>query len=136
MIRRWLPCLAAVLLAACSTVDSRIRAQQSLFDSYPPQVQREIRAGQIALGFTPDQVHMALGKPDRVVQRSDATGSSEIWVYHHGGNLGLSLGIGGFSGGSTAIGGGVGVSSSNYGGNELRVVFRDGRVTAIERSTG
>ena len=37
--------LAAALLAACSTTDSRIRDKQVVFDQLPPQAQQQIRAG-------------------------------------------------------------------------------------------
>ncbi|MDE2148480.1 MAG: hypothetical protein KGJ55_01350 [Gammaproteobacteria bacterium] len=138
MLRFWIPVfLTCAMLVACSSTRSRIRENQALFDSYPPEVQQQIRAGRAMIGFTPDQVRMALGKTDHIYEHTDRTGTSEIWDYTDShGLVGLSLGVGGFSGGSTAVGGGIGVSSVS-GGNpdKLRVVFRDGRVASVERPT-
>jgi hypothetical protein len=130
-IASFLP-LAACLLAACSTVGGRIADHQTEFDQYPPQVQQQIRAGQVAVGFTPAQVRMALGKPDRVLEQTDASGQATLWIYTHS-RPSLSLGLGGFGGGSTAVGGGVGVATPGGSDERARVIFRDGRVSEIQR---
>ena len=77
---------------------------------------------------------MALGKPDRILERTTTTGASEAWVYlDDGSSVGLGLGLG-FGGGSTMAGGGVGVGTDSGAANEkLRVTFVDGHVTAIEQ---
>ena len=75
--------LAALLLAVagCATPESRIKKNQALFDSYPADVQDKIKAGKVDLGFTPDMVTIALGKPGRVYQRKTADGETEVWSY-------------------------------------------------------
>lgn len=128
--------LAALLLAAaiagCATPDSRIRDQQAAFDRYPPEVQQKIRAGQIDVGYTADMVRMALGEPDQRLERTTAEGASEIWAYRDS-RPAFSLGIGGGSfGGSTGLGGGIGVGTGGEVKDRLRVVFQNGRVSAIE----
>lgn len=120
-------------LAACGSPASRIRSDQSSFDRYPAEVQEKIRAGQIAIGFTPEQVQMALGKPSRSSVRETGTGSSEVWSYSES-KPGLSFGLGTFSGGSTSVGGGVSVGSGGSTDEKLRVVFEGGRVSAIEQA--
>lgn len=72
---------AGLLLAGCSTISTRISCNQSVFDAATAEQQEQIRAGRIGIGFTKPMVRMALGQPDRVSTRVDATGSSEIWTY-------------------------------------------------------
>ena len=128
--------LSALTLAACASTDSRIRDHQAAFDHYPPAIQQKIRAGQIDLGFTPEMVEMALGKPDHRYQRTTAQGSSDVWGYSDDSPQ-FSFGLGGGSfGGSTGLGGGVGISTGQTANQDkLRVVFSSGRVSAIERTT-
>ena len=134
MPRHSLLALAALIaLAACATPDSRIRGDQSRFDQYPASTQEKIRAGQIDVGFTPEQVQMALGKPDRAYTRESTGGASEVWSYSDS-RPGLSFGLGAFSGGATSVGGGVSVGSGGDADEKLRVVFEGGKVTAIERA--
>lgn len=126
--------LLALGLAACATPASRISSQQSAFDSYPTEVQQKIRAGQIGIGFSPEQVRMALGEPSDRYSRQTEKGESEVWAYRDF-KPGLSFGMGTFSGGSTSVGGGIGIGTG--GGNaedKLRVTFEAGRVTAIEQA--
>lgn len=125
--------LLAVALAACSTTASRIGSQQAVFDSYPAEVQAKIRAGEVGIGFTPEQTRLALGEPSRIYERQTEKGSSEVWAYRSNAPS-FSLGIGGFSGGSTSVGGGVGVGTGDDREDKLRVVFEGGRVTAVERT--
>ena len=134
MPRHSLLALAALIaLAACATPDSRIRGDQSRFDQYPASTQEKIRAGQIDVGFTPEQVQMALGKPDRTYTRESTGGASEVWSYRDS-KPGLSFGLGAFSGGATSVGGGVSVGSGGDADEKMRVVFEGGTVTAIERT--
>ncbi|MFT3782373.1 MAG: hypothetical protein QM790_10190 [Nibricoccus sp.] len=121
-----------VLFSGCSTVDSRIKNHQSAFDSAPPTTQQKIRAGQVDVGFTPDQVIMALGEPDRRYTRTTANGTSEIWAYADKGPA-FSFGIGMVGGGGgTAVGSGVAVGTGDRRDDKLRVIFVSGRVTALE----
>ena len=126
--------LGLLIVAGCSSPSSRIGKNRAAFDTYPAEVQAKIRAGEVAVGFTPEQVKMAQGKPDRILELTTAAATSEVWVYLDDGS-GVSFGVGmGFGGGSTMAGGGVGVGGDSVAANErLRVTFVDGRVTAIER---
>lgn len=124
----------AFVLIACSTPASRIEDQQSAFDRYPPEVQNRIRAGDIGVGFYPEQVRMALGKPDRVYSRQTDAGTSEVWAYKDS-TPALSFGLGGFGfGGNSGVGGGVGVGTGGSDEDRIRVVFAEGRVVSVERT--
>lgn len=128
-------CTAGLILAAgCSTLGSRITKSQEEFNSWPTEVQDKILAGQVDVGFTPGQVLVALGEPQRKYSRTTEQGSSEVWAYTKGGS-GLSIGLGlGTGRGSTAYGGGVAYDTSRRGSDDerLRIVFQDGRVASLE----
>jgi len=139
--------VAAAALAGCASPATRIKANQQLFASIAPASQELIKQGQIALGFTPDMVMLALGRPDVITRRTDASGTSEIWRWQSvdkGASTFITAGWGwGWGGVSTARGGwGWGgawgtpiwgwntiVTATDY----LRVSFRDGRVVEINR---
>jgi hypothetical protein len=74
--------VAAIMLAGCaSTPERRIARNPDLFASFPTDVQERVRAGQVELGFSPEMVSLALGRPDsRVTQRSER-GEKVIWYY-------------------------------------------------------
>jgi hypothetical protein len=131
-----LPILLLVLAGCATTPAERINRNPSAFGSWPPEVRVVVRAGKVAIGFTPDQVRMALGDPDRVITRTTDQGPSEVWVYHgHGPMITVGVGIMG-GGGSTRVGGATEVSSGGRdSGDLLRVSFKDGRVSAVEQRT-
>ena len=123
----------ALALAGCSTPDSRIEKNSAAFAAYTPAVQTKIRAGEVDVGFTSEMVQMALGKPDRVLRRRTASGTTEVWVYaDNTPTIGFGVGIGG---GGHHSGGGVAVGTSTGGDREdrLRVIFDSGKVSAVER---
>lgn len=72
---------AGLLLAGCSTINSRINEKGSVFYSLDAESRAKIEHGDIAIGFTPDMVYMALGKPDTKRFRTTADGTAETWVY-------------------------------------------------------
>ncbi len=127
--------LAALLAAGCNSLEKRISAQQAQFDTWPADVREKIQTGRIDIGFTPEQVRVALGEPTRKYQRTTAEGSSEVWAYA-GGRVGFSLGIGvGSAHGSSSYAGGVAYEPPTYGADDeaVRVVFEDGKVTSVEK---
>ena len=127
----------ALLVAGCSTVDSRIAKNRDAFSSWPAAVQDKVVQGKIDIGFTPDQVRVALGEPDRVFTRTTADGTSEVWGYRdRGPRFSFGVGIGGGSfgrGGGTFGGVGVSTGTGYHDDEKLGVVFdRNGRVSSIE----
>ncbi|HWL14195.1 MAG TPA: hypothetical protein VNR00_01240 [Opitutus sp.] len=73
--------LGAFALSGCSTPETRIAKQPELFNRLTPEQQQMIREGRIGMGFDQDMVKLALGDPDRVRERIDSSGRSEIWMY-------------------------------------------------------
>ena len=123
--------LSIVLLSACSTTNSRIKQQQALFDSYPPATQAAIQNGEIKLGFTAAMVEMTLGKPSQIATQATTDGTlTTLSFSKQRPGLGISIGGGSF-GGSTSIGGGVGVSTSPQEKYTHIVDLIDGKVTQV-----
>lgn len=73
--------LFAACLAANTTPASRVVRSQAACDSWPTEVREQVRVGKIALGFTMEQVRVALGEPDRVFVRTTAAGEMEVWSW-------------------------------------------------------
>ena len=134
-LRRFLALLgaAAVALGACSSTDSRIRDHQALFDGYPPEVQHNIRSGAIEIGYTPEMVLMALGKPDRRSEVQTGDGSAEIWTYRKS-VPGFSVGMGSGRYVSSRVGVGTHVTMGEPARSEDQAVveFWQGRVSRFE----
>ena len=127
--------VAALLVSGCSTIDSRIARNRAEFSTWPATVQEKVAAGKIDLGFTPEQVLVALGEPDRRFTRTTSDGTTAVWGYRDRAprvSFGVGLGLGGFRG-SSAYGGGVMLGTGYQDDEQLGVVFdRTGKVSAIE----
>ena len=124
-----------MVAAGCSsTPEKRIAKNEAAFAAMPSDVQAKIRSGQVAVGFTPQQVELAKGKPDRVGKRTTAKGEEQSWIYEkRASGLGFGIGVGGGSGG---MGGGVGVSTGGRGPEVGYVVnFAEGVVSSVEDYT-
>lgn len=122
-------------LTACSTTSSRAR-KNAEFASWPAAVQETVLAGRIDIGFTGEQVRVALGDPDYRYTRTTSDGSTEVWGYRDQKpriGFGVGFGTGGFgSGVSTGVSVGTG---GRYDDEKVRVIFdRNGRVSAVEEA--
>jgi hypothetical protein len=124
--------LAAAAGCATPTPDDRIPAHQASFSTWPPEVQAKVRAGEVDVGFTPEQVLVALGEPSMRTQAAGPQGVTEVWVYRRRAAR-LSVGVGGASfGGHTAVGGAVSANGIRLGQDMSgRVVFANGRVADV-----
>jgi hypothetical protein len=128
--------LILLLLAGCATTPAqRIEKNHAAYASWPPDVQAKVKAGEVALGFTPAQVRIAVGEPDHTYTRTTATGTEEVWGYReHKPRITIGFGVMG-GGGSTRVGGATVFSSGGpYHDEVLRVVFEAGRVSAVEKA--
>jgi len=126
-----------VVLMGCASPQSRIKSHQAAFDSYPPEVQRKIREGRADVGFTREQVTLALGKPDRRDGRKDVSGVQDVWIYgvdSSGPRFGLGFGMGTSGPGITGIGIGAqsALDSGRGRGERVRVVFQNDAVISVE----
>jgi hypothetical protein len=132
-----------MVLSACVTPDQRIKSHEQLFAQATPEQQALIRQGQIALGFTPDFVKLALGPPDRVTEKTDANGTETFWHYieddygygYVGGGFGYGRGPF-WAGPAYGIWGPppiIAVPATGADPDRFRIRFHDGKVDSIER---
>lgn len=129
---------AVLILAGCSsTPDQRIAQNEAAFAQFPSDVQQNLRAGRVDVGYTESMVLIALGDPARRFERVDTTGRSDVWVYVRSAPR-FSFGFGvGSVGRHSATSVGVSTSTGGYHDDEaLRVEFQQGRVTRIEFRKG
>lgn len=73
---------AGFLLVGCaSTPEKRIAANPEIFEALSEDQQNIVRQGHIDVGFTPEAVQLALGKPDEVVKRRTSDGEEVSWIF-------------------------------------------------------
>ncbi len=74
-----------LIVAGCASLqelrDRRIAENQALFDSFPEEIQTQVRQGNVEVGFTTDMVRMAWGNPDQVFTRVTQERRATVWGY-------------------------------------------------------
>ena len=65
---------ALCFCAGCATPQARINKNPEAFDRCTPQQQELIKQGKVGIGFDAGMVKLALGDPDRITIRTDASG--------------------------------------------------------------
>ncbi len=68
-------------LAGCASPEARINRAPESFARLSPEQQALVKQGRVGIGFDGDAVQLAVGKPDRIWSRTDASGTSEVWSY-------------------------------------------------------
>src|SRR5215212_4652134 len=88
----------ALILAGCSTTESRISENPQLFQSLPGRDQELVSRGQIRTGMSRDAVWLAWGNADQKVAGAMRSTSTETWVYTTTSSYPYGGGYGGFYG--------------------------------------
>lgn len=79
---RFLILLPLVFFSACATTpQQRIAQNESYFAALSAEDQERILNGEIAIGFSFEMVHLALGTPDRIQRRVTAEEKETHWIY-------------------------------------------------------
>jgi hypothetical protein len=76
--------LLAILLAGCESdggIAARGQEKSAVYASLKPWQKKYIDKGTIAVGFSPDMVYIAMGKPDTVEAKDYEEGKVELWTY-------------------------------------------------------
>jgi hypothetical protein len=133
----------SLALVGCDTAASRIREKSAEFAALPPAAQAAIRKGIVQVGYTPDMVYLALGSPDDRAVETTAEGQSLVWIYTHTDEVAAGSGLVGVQmevAHNASTKAPVVVSTPVYAPvyadhteDRIRVTFRNGKVTAIER---
>jgi len=125
--------LAALLSACAVNPESRIERDPQGFASLPPEQQEKVRAGEIGMGFSPAAVRLALGAPDRIIERETDEGRTEVWLYLAALPAPLPAGYCAPGFRSVYHYPCPAVLPTQYE-ERTRVIFKDGKVTAVERA--
>ncbi|MGH0028806.1 MAG: hypothetical protein ACQGVC_03375 [Myxococcota bacterium] len=124
--------LALLALACASSPDDRIAKEQDDFDTFPPAVQEAIRAGEVKVGFTEQQVLLAVGEPDRRTEVVADDQVAHVWTWQRT-SPGIGIGLGsGHYGGGVGVGGGISTGRGSRTEDVRRVELVNGVVTRIE----
>lgn len=78
----WLTLFAA----GCKTtsgIPARTREKSAVYTTLQRWEKMYIDRGLVSVGFTPDMIYMAVGRPTRVEPRELSGGNSELWIYRH-----------------------------------------------------
>jgi len=71
----------ALILASCSTPQTRISDHPSLYQSLSPRDQALVRYGRIRPGMSRNAVWLAWGSPDRKILANTQGRTTETWIY-------------------------------------------------------
>jgi hypothetical protein len=71
----------ALILASCSTPQTRISDHPDLYQSLSPRDQALVGQGQIRIGMSRTAVWLAWGSPDRKIVGNMGAGRNETWLY-------------------------------------------------------
>ena len=135
--------LFAGLLTACATPLSRIERNPQAFAQLPADQQERVKLGEVGVGFDETATRLAVGEPDRISQRETAEGRVRVWIYYtQYSNVTPGFCNGFYNGFASHRGyyyqpNRFGFNTCFY--NEtvleeaMRVSFKDGKVTAVER---
>lgn len=83
-MRKWLILFFVIFLMSQLGCVKSIRFTEEEIKNFPPNIQDNIRKGEIALGMTKEQVRYAWGSPDsiRILSPIDEK-SREEWIYSY-----------------------------------------------------
>jgi hypothetical protein len=69
-------------ITGCQTVESRIKERPEVFANADYATQDKIKQGIIEIGFSEDEVYLALGKPNEKRQTVTSDGKTSTWIYN------------------------------------------------------
>ena len=72
---------SAIIIAGCSTTESRISEHRDLFNSLSPNDQALVSRGQIRVGMSQNAVWLAWGSPDQKAAGAMRGRETETWIY-------------------------------------------------------
>src|SRR5882724_4019665 len=73
---------SALILASCSTTETRISGHPEIFQSLSPRDQALVRDGKIREGMSQDAVWLAWGTPDQKGVGTARGRAVETWIYN------------------------------------------------------
>src|SRR5438128_5437147 len=74
---------SAIILASCSTTETRISNHPEIFRSLSPRDQALVSQGQIRPGMSENAVWLAWGSPEQKAMGNMRGRATETWIYVH-----------------------------------------------------
>lgn len=81
-LRLFAAALVLVVLAGCSTFETRTRERAATFNQLDAITQERLRQREIRVGDTFDMVYIALGAPDEKREKITDAGAETTWIYN------------------------------------------------------
>ncbi len=75
--------VVSLLLAGCSTVESRIGEHADLFASLDRETRDNLLSGRVELGYSMAMAYIAFGAPSEVHRGKTEKGETVTWVYQY-----------------------------------------------------
>ena len=73
---------ALLTLAGCNTFEHRAKQKASVFAALDAATRTRLQNGEIRLGDTPDEVYIALGRPDEKKALTSERNETSLWIYN------------------------------------------------------
>lgn len=135
--------LATLALAGCATFEKRAQEKSAVFAALDAATQARLKDGRVEIGDTADMAYIALGAPGETRDQVTADGGAVVWIYQrHWQEYRGEAVVGYHAVPTTDPKTGLPttfyapVQRSIYQDREeerLRLTFKDGRLTVIER---
>ena len=71
----------SLLVSGCDTVAVRVLTNYDTFSKLDPKVRANIVRGRVELGYTPEMVRLALGRPNYSSSATAVKGGYDVWSY-------------------------------------------------------
>ena len=73
--------IVPLLFSGCNTAAVRVLTNYETFSKLDPKVRANILRGRIELGYTPEMVRLALGRPNYASSAAAVKGGYNVWSY-------------------------------------------------------
>ena len=73
--------IAPLFFSGCNTAAVRVLTNYETFSQLDPKVRANILRGRIELGYTPEMVRLALGRPNYSSSAAGVRAGREVWSY-------------------------------------------------------
>jgi hypothetical protein len=75
------PIAALLLFAGCNTFERRARKKSAVFATLDAATQTRLKDGRLEIGDTTDMAYLAFGVPDETRDQTTTDGTALVWLY-------------------------------------------------------
>ncbi len=135
--------LVLLMVTGCASFERRAREKPAVFAALDAATQARLKDGRVEIGDTSDMAYLALGEPGETRDQTTVEGTAIVWIYHRRWQEYRGEEVVGYRAVTTAdpktgapAVAYVPLQRSLYQDREeerLRLTFKDGKLTVIER---